>query len=158
MRCPSCGREVSAEPFCEWCGKSLNAEKAPPIELKSATPSASKPLTPVPSLEESNAVPQATPSAKAKEKPENAGRDLQKAFVAPIVVAIALFQKFVVFDVFRHPGPKHKHWLGNVFLVREIGRQAGEIVHHANVEASEASFAQQNFQLVPAPRNGIAAK
>ncbi len=91
MRCPSCGREVSAEPFCEWCGKSLNAEKAPPIELKSATPSASKPLTPVPSLEESNAVPQATPSAKAKEKPENAGSQPRWHAIVWAALAVVLY-------------------------------------------------------------------
>jgi hypothetical protein len=91
MRCPSCGREVSGEPFCEWCGKPLKAEKTAPIEPKSVTPSASKPLSPLPSLEESGAAPQATPSARAKEKPENASSQPRWHGIAWAALAIVLY-------------------------------------------------------------------
>ncbi len=65
MRCPSCGREVSDEPFCEWCGKPLKAEKTAPSRLESVTPSASQPLSRLPSLEGSGVTPQANPSDRA---------------------------------------------------------------------------------------------
>jgi Transglutaminase-like superfamily len=71
MRCPSCGRDVSDESFCEWCGKPLKLETSAPIELKSVPPSASKPLSPLPSSEAPAAVP-ATPTAAANKKPDNA--------------------------------------------------------------------------------------
>jgi hypothetical protein len=91
MRCPSCGREVPDEPFCEWCGKPLKAENTAPIELKPVTPSASKPLSPLPSLEESGAAPQATPSARAQEKPENASSQPRWHGIAWAALAIVLY-------------------------------------------------------------------
>ena len=91
MRCPSCGREVSGESFCEWCGKPLKAEAPPPTELKSATPSADKPSSPVPSMEESGAALQGIPSARTKEKADNAGSQPRWYPIAWAGLAIVLY-------------------------------------------------------------------
>jgi hypothetical protein len=47
MRCPSCGREVSDERFCEWCGKALKTESPSPDKPESVTPPVSQPSSPV---------------------------------------------------------------------------------------------------------------
>jgi hypothetical protein len=91
MRCPSCGRDVSDQPFCEGCGKPLKAEKSAPIELKPVTQSADKPLSPVPSSAESGAAPHATPSARTKEKPETATSQPRWQGIVWTALAIVLY-------------------------------------------------------------------
>ncbi len=91
MRCPSCGREVSDQSFCEWCGNPLKAEKAPPTELKAVTPSGDKALSPAPSSEGSGAAPQATPSARTKEKPDNASGQPRWYGIVWAALAIVLY-------------------------------------------------------------------
>jgi len=91
MRCPSCGREVSDQSFCEWCGKPLKAEKAPPTELKAVAPSSDKALSPAPSSEGSGAAPQATPSARTKEKPDNASSQPRWYGIVWAALAIVLY-------------------------------------------------------------------
>ncbi len=91
MRCPSCGREVSDESFCEWCGKPLKAEKPPPIELKSVTPPANMPPSLVPSSEQSGAAPQATPKARTKEKPDSASSQPRWHSIVWAALAVVLY-------------------------------------------------------------------
>jgi hypothetical protein len=91
MRCPSCGREVSDQSFCEWCGKPLKAEETAPIEQEPVTPSASKPSSPSPSLEESGAAPQASLSSRAVEKPGNASSQLRWHGIVWAALAIVLY-------------------------------------------------------------------
>ena len=71
MRCPSCGREASDEPFCEWCGKALKTESSTPSKLESVTPPAPLP-SPLPPLRQSSAVYEPTPGAGIKETPKSA--------------------------------------------------------------------------------------
>src|SRR5208283_4722999 len=91
MRCPSCGREVSDQSFCEWCGNPLKAEKAPPTEPKAVAPSGDKALSPAPSSEGSGAAPQATPSARTKEKPDNASGQPRWYGIVWAALAIVLY-------------------------------------------------------------------
>ena len=90
MRCPSCGRDVSDESFCEWCGKPLKVETSAPIELKSVPPSASKPLSPLPSSEAPAAVP-ATPTAAANKKPDNASSPPRWHGIVWAALAVVLY-------------------------------------------------------------------
>ena len=82
MRCSSCGREVSDEPFCEWCGKPLKTESPTPSKLESVTPSASQPSSPVH---------EPTPSFGLKGTPKNASSSPRWHGIVWAVLAIVLY-------------------------------------------------------------------
>lgn len=89
MRCPSCGREVSAERFCEWCGTVLKTQETASSGSPSSTPSASKP--PSGPMQQSSSIPPLTSGAVAQDKPERSSNSLQGHGVAWAALAIVLY-------------------------------------------------------------------
>ena len=82
MRCSSCGREVSDEPFCEWCGKALKTESPTPSKPESVTPPASQLSSPVH---------EPTPSVGIKGTPKNASSSPRWHGIVWAVLAIVLY-------------------------------------------------------------------
>jgi hypothetical protein len=76
MRCPSCGREASDQPFCEWCGKPLRSGERPP--------------SPAPSSEASGA-PQESPSDSSYTKPSNTSSQPRWPGLVWAALAVALY-------------------------------------------------------------------